>query len=71
MPNNEFETDTRIIKEIHGENKVQEIEFVDGSKIDVDGIFIAEGIAGGANFAKKLGIAFTVENFVNIVENFC
>lgn len=64
MPNNEFETDTRIIKEIHGENKVQEIEFVDGSKIDVDGIFIAEGIAGGVNFAKKLGIAVDNENII-------
>ena len=30
--------------------------FEDGTKIDVNGVFIAEGVAGGSNFAKKLGI---------------
>ena len=51
-----FDIDTRKIKEIHGNDKVEYIEFEAGEKLQVDGIFIAEGIAGGSNFAKKLGI---------------
>lgn len=52
----EYEFDTRKIKKILGEEKVQKIEFDDGNTIDVDGIFIAVGIAGGSDFAKKIGI---------------
>ena len=53
---NRFKVDTRKIKEIHGEEKVSYIEFENGEQIQVDGVFIAQGIAGGNNFAKKLGI---------------
>ena len=53
---NKFKVDTRKIKEIHGEEKVSYIEFENGGKLQVDGVFIAQGIAGGSNFAKKLGI---------------
>ena len=59
---NKYEVDTRKIKQIHGEQKVNSIEFEDGEKIDVDGIFIAEGIAGGGSFAKKLGIITEGDN---------
>lgn len=48
--------DTREIKAIHGEKKVEEIEFKDGSKVKTDGIFVAQGVAGSMEFAKKLGI---------------
>lgn len=61
---NEFEIDTRLIKQIHGEEKVKYIEFEDGTKMDTDGIFIAQGIAGGSNFAKKLGIITKGDNIV-------
>lgn len=44
------------IKEIRGENRAEEIEFTDNSKLKTEGIFIAEGIAGSLEFAKKLGI---------------
>lgn len=44
------------IREIRGEEKAEEIEFTDNSRIKTDGIFIAEGIAGSLEFAKKLGI---------------
>ena len=44
------------IKEIRGSTKVEEIEFSDNTKIQTDGIFIAEGTAGSLEFAKKLGI---------------
>lgn len=59
-----FEVDSRKIKEIHGENKVQNIEFEDGSKLDVDGIFIALGEAGGADFAKKIGVMLDRDNII-------
>lgn len=50
------EIETREIKEIQGEQKVEEIEFTDGTKLKTEGIFIAQGIAGSNDFAKKLGI---------------
>lgn len=59
-----FEVDSRKIKEIHGENKVQSIEFEDGSKLDVDGIFIALGEAGGTDFAKKIGVMLDKDNII-------
>lgn len=44
------------IREIRGDLRAEEIEFIDGTKISTDGIFIAEGVAGTLEFAKKLGI---------------
>ena len=38
-----------------GENKVEEIDFEDNTKMKIDGIFIAQGVAGSTDFAKKLG----------------
>ena len=47
--------ETRGIKEIKGESKVDEVEFEDGTKLKTDGIFVAQGVAGSSDFAKKLG----------------
>lgn len=47
---------TKEIEQIIGSNKVEEIKFKDGTSIAIDGIFIAEGVAGSTDFAKKLGI---------------
>lgn len=44
------------IKEIRGDKRAEEIEFTDNSRLKTEGIFIAEGIAGSLEFAKKLGI---------------
>ena len=52
----DFEINNKKIKEIHGDIKVSNIEFEDGSLIDVDGIFVALGEASGCNFARKLGV---------------
>ena len=60
----EFEIDTRKIKEIGGKEKVEFVEFEDGDKIKVDGVFIAQGIASGVNFAKKLGIITKGDNII-------
>lgn len=48
--------ETRGIKEIAGDDKVEEIELEDGTKIKTDGIFVAQGVAGSTDFAKKLGV---------------
>ena len=51
-----FEVNTKKISEILGTEKVTNIEFEDGSKIEIDGVFIALGEAGASDFAKTLGI---------------
>ncbi|MDO5555324.1 MAG: NAD(P)/FAD-dependent oxidoreductase [Clostridia bacterium] len=53
---NNVKINEKEIKEIRGKNKVEEIEFKDNSNLKADGIFIAQGIAGSFEFAKKLGI---------------
>ena len=55
-PNCEFEVNTRKIKAITGEAKVEKVEFEDESVLDIDGVFIALGEAGATDFAKTLGI---------------
>ena len=52
----DFEVNTNKISSINGKEKVTDIEFEDGSKIEVDGVFIALGEAGASDFAKTLGI---------------
>lgn len=54
-----FTLDSRKIKEIKGDEngKVSGIIFEDGSDMNTDGIFVALGKAGAADFAKKLGLA--------------
>lgn len=51
-----FNVDSRKISKIFGESKVQGIEFEDGEKIALDGVFVALGSAGAADFAKKLAL---------------
>ena len=46
---------TKEIDQIEGENKVEEIDFVDNTKMKIDGIFIAKGVAGSKEFEKKIG----------------
>ena len=56
------------IKAIAGDEKVNSIEFENGEKLDIDGIFVARGEAGGADFAKKLGIIMNEDN-IKVNEN--
>jgi len=56
------------IREVRGSEKVEEIEFVDNSILKTDGIFIAEGVAGSTEFAKKLGILID-KNKIIVNEN--
>ena len=66
---NKYKVDTRKIKQIIGEQKVKAIEFEDGDILEIDGIFVAEGIAGGGSFAKKLGIITKGDNGDNLEVN--
>lgn len=59
---------TKQIETINGNGKVEKVEFRDGSTIDTDGIFIAQGVAGSLDFAKKLGI-ITQNNRIKVNEN--
>lgn len=59
--------DTSKIKQINGEDKVEEIEFENGDRLAVDGVFVAEGTAGSLEFAKKLGI-ITKDNKIVVNE---
>ena len=53
---NNVKINEKQILEVRGEQKVEEIIFTDNTTLKTDGIFIAEGIAGSIEFAKKLGI---------------
>lgn len=68
-PTGEYKVDTRKIKEIQGDTKVQSILFEDGETMVVDGLFIAQGIAGGSNFAKKLGIKTNPDDSIVVGDN--
>ena len=51
-----FKVVEKKITSLEGADKLEKIVFEDKSKEDIDGLFIALGQAGGADFAKKLGI---------------
>ena len=60
----EYEINTKKIKEIQGEKRVNSLLLEDGTKVEVDGIFVAQGVAGGSDFAKKLGILMNNDTIV-------
>lgn len=47
---------TKLVESINGEGRVQNVQFSDGNKLEIDGIFIAEGILGNKEISKKMGI---------------
>lgn len=56
--------DTRRIEEIQGEKRVEQIKLEDNTIIKTDGIFVAKGVAGSNEFAKKLGIITNKDKIV-------
>lgn len=52
-----FKINTTKIKELQGQDRIEEIVFEDGSKESVQGLFIAYGSASSSSFALKMGIA--------------
>ena len=61
------EINNKEINEIKGDNVLEEIEFKDNTKIKIDGIFIAQGVAGSLEFARKLGAE--IRNNIIVVNN--
>ena len=50
---------TPKIKEFAGEQKLEKLQFADGSEMMFDGVFLALGIATAGDFANQLGLART------------
>ena len=61
--------DTREIQEIKGDTKVEGVQFKDGNTLETEGVFIAQGVAGSTEFARKLG-ALTNKDTINDVKDF-
>jgi len=59
-----FQINTMKIKQISGGLRAEEIVFEDNSILEIDGVFVALGEAGGADFAKKIGILTNNDNIV-------
>ena len=59
---------TMKIMSVEGEERVEKIVFEDGSEMAVDGVFVAIGVAGGVDFARKLG-ALVNGNYIAVDEN--
>lgn len=59
---------TKPIEEITGKDRVEEVRFKDGSTLKTSGIFVAQGVAGSLDFAKKLGV-ITKNNYIVVNEN--
>lgn len=60
----DFETNTKKLRRIYGENAVEGVEFEDGTKLHFDGFFIALGEAGAFDFSKQMGIFTKGENII-------
>lgn len=58
---------TKKVREFRGFNKIEEIEFEDNTKQEIDGVFIAQGVASSVDFAKKIGAV--VENNYIVVND--
>lgn len=55
---------TKKIREFRGGNIIEKIEFDDDTVEEIDGIFIAQGVATSTDFAKKLGAMIENNNIV-------
>lgn len=65
-PTEEFpaEAEVRVEKlvAVEGESKVQSAVFADGSRLSLDGLFVAIGTAGSTELARKLGVMLEGQN---------
>ena len=44
------------VSKVNGDMIVQSVTFKDGTELKIDGLFIAYGVAGSSEFARKLGV---------------
>lgn len=68
LENDNVKISSKEIEAIKGNNKVEEIAFKDGTTLKTEGIFVAQGVAGSVEFAKKLGIV-TEKDKIIVNEN--
>ena len=61
---NPFQTDTRKIASLAGEDKLHAVVTTDGDEVPLDGLFVAVGSASAADFALKLGVMTDNGNIV-------
>ena len=59
----------KVIKKLSGNDRLEKVEFEDNTKLDVSGVFVAEGVASSIDFARRIG-AITDGNNIVIDENF-
>lgn len=57
------------IEMINGDEKVEGVTFDDGTSIELNGIFVAEGTAGSSDLARKLGVMISGDNKIITNEN--
>ena len=57
------------VSKITGDGQVKGINFDNGNTIDIDGIFIASGVASALTFSKTLGITMN-NNYIKVNEDY-
>ena len=62
------EINSKPIKQFAGQDKIEKVEFNDGTDLKIDGAFIAQGSADSSDFARKLGIILN-DNKIKVDEN--
>lgn len=60
----EIKTIEKKIREVRGTNTVEEVEFEDNTNININGLFIAQGVASSTDLAKKVGALTTNRNII-------
>lgn len=61
---NDIEIDQTPIKEINGKEKVENIIFSNQIQMELDGIFVAMGVASSSDLARKVGAILDGENII-------
>lgn len=67
LPENIGYINKKIIS-VNGENTVQSVTFDDGETLEISGIFVALGIAGSVDLARKVGVEVS-DNKITVNEN--
>lgn len=62
------EMNEKKIKEVRGHDRIEEVVFEDDTSQKIDGLFVASGVAGSGEFARKLGVV-TQRNNIVVDEN--
>ena len=63
LPNN-IEVNNRCIQKVTGKEKIENINFLDETYININGLFIALGIASSTDFARTLGAIINNDTIV-------